>query len=212
MTQHNLQQAKNRPIWSGSLRNKLLLLLGGIVVALTLAVTIINIINTRNRILEDELLTLSQLHIDYNDDIGLLEDGAAMLSISLADREDLKTLFLANDREGLLNLLSPMFETLKNEYDIRHLYVEDTEGIVYVRVHNPAKFGDDVTYRRTAAASLSTRTTVAGVEIGPGRLGIRSVSPLYDKGDFIGMTEVGIDYDQTFIDNFKAHRAGLRVG
>jgi methyl-accepting chemotaxis protein len=151
-----------------------------------------------------EELHLITLYDDYNDEVVALEKASATLSLSFADRPDIQELFMAQDRDGLLALLSPLFGTLKEEYNIRHLYVEDTDGKVFVRVHNPAKFGDDVTYRLTAAAALDSRQTVAGVEIGPGRLGVRSVSPMFHQGDFIGMAEVGLDYDQAFIDNLSS--------
>ncbi|MCP4142361.1 MAG: GAF domain-containing protein [Chloroflexi bacterium] len=195
-----------RQAWRNSVRNKLLILLAGITILLTGTISAINISNVQEETSEDERLALNQLLTDYADDVELLESSAAMLSISLAENEEIKSLYLADDRDGLLTLLTPLFETLKNNYAIRHLYVIDTEGVVYVRIHNPEKYGDDITYRRTAAAALEGRRTISGVEIGPNRLGIRSVSPLLDdQNKFIGMVEVGIDYDQAFIDDFKAH-------
>jgi putative methionine-R-sulfoxide reductase with GAF domain len=193
-----------RQAWE-SVQTKVMVALTGAILLVIAGITFLNIRNVSQDADEDELLALQQLNVDYNDNVELLADGAAMLSISLAEREDIKELFLADDRDGLLTLLTPMFENLKENYDIRHLYVIDTQGVVYVRVHNPQKFGDDVTYRRTADSALQTQSTVAGVEIGPSRLGIRSVSPLYDAGKFIGMVEVGLDYDQAFIEEFKTH-------
>ncbi len=163
-------------------------------------------LNIYNAIRQSEAETerrLSTLYGDFNDELDTITQGAAALSVSLADRADIRDLFLAKDREGLLKLLTPIFKTIATDYNIRHLYVHEPDGVVFVRVHNPKKFGDDITYRRTAAVALKTRETVPGVEIGPSRLGIRSVSPLFDQDKFIGMVEVGFDYDQTFIDSFK---------
>ena len=100
--------------------------------------------------------------------------------------------------------LKPIFSTLQNDYHIVHLYVHRPDGTVIVRIHRPEKYGDDITYRRTAAAALKTKTTVPGIEIGPSRLGIRSVSPLFEQNEFIGMVEVGLDYDQPFVEYLKA--------
>jgi len=151
---------------------------------------------------------LIHLYDDFIDEIKADTVGAAALSVSLADRADVQTLFLAEDREGLLDLLTPVFNNLSANYGLVHLYVHQPNGIVFVRVHNPAKFGDDITYRRTAAAVLESKKTEPGVEIGPGRLGIRSVSPMFRQGEFTGMVEVGFDYDQPFLELFaKDHGA-----
>ncbi|MEA3350842.1 MAG: cache domain-containing protein [Chloroflexota bacterium] len=151
-----------------------------------------------------EYQRLASLYEDYNDSIDSLTKSSAELSVSHADREYIKQLFLAKDREGLIGLLTPIFETLKNEYDIQQLNIVNPDGTIYVRIHNPSKYGDDVRYRLTIAAALESQETVAGVEIGPGRIGIRGVSPLWEQGEFIGMLEVGLNYDQEFVDNLKA--------
>jgi len=159
---------------------------------------------------QDVAARLTTLHSSYSDEIQILERASATLSTSFAGREDLQQLFLARDREGLLDLLTPVFDVLRTEYNIAHLYVEEPSGVVYVGIHRPDQYGDDITYRRTAAAALQSQRTVAGVEIGPSHLGIRSVSPMFYRGDtgspgeFIGMVEVGLDYDQPFLEDLKA--------
>ncbi len=140
---------------------------------------------------------------DYKNEIERIEKASSALSISFAGRPDLLELFLAGNREGVLNLLTPVFKTMAADYDIVHLYVHNPDGTVFVRIHNPLKFGDDITYRRTAAIALRSQKVVSGVDIGPSRLGIRSVSPLFYRGELVGMVEVGLDYDQPFIDQFK---------
>ncbi len=148
---------------------------------------------------------LHSLFDNYSKDIEIQENASAAIATTFADRDDIKNLFLTRDRIGLLELLTPVFSTLEKDYAVRHLYIEDAEGIVFVRVHNPSKFGDDITYRLTAAGALEKKETVSGVEVGPSRIGIRSVSPLWYKEEFIGMVEVGLDYDQEFVNGLKKH-------
>lgn len=152
---------------------------------------------------ENEHQKLTAIYQNYNTYVNTLEDTAASLAISLADRQDALDLYQNRNRQGLIDLLTPLFNDLKNNYNIVHMYIEDPDGTVFVRVHNPDNYGDDITYRRTAAAALESKQPVAGVEIGPGRLGVRGVAPMYENGHFIGMVEVGIDYDQTFLENLK---------
>lgn len=124
------------------------------------------------------------------------------LAGSIADRPDVQELYLKNDREGLYALLRPMFEELK-ERQIAHLYIENPDGTVFLRVHDPKKFGDDITYRGTAADALTLKEITSGIEMGPNRLGIRGVAPMYSGNQFIGMIEVGLDYDQWFLTELK---------
>ncbi len=88
------------------------------------------------------------------------------------------------------------------------MYLEDPSGIVFVRIDEPDRYGDDASYRRTVAVALTTRQTTAGLEIGLNRLGIRSVSPMFDQGEFIGLLEVGLDYDQSFINALRSRTGG----
>ncbi|MEW6400454.1 MAG: GAF domain-containing protein [Chloroflexota bacterium] len=182
---------------------KLLLSFNVVMLVLTGLLTGLEIRNDRELAELEESHRLADLYTSYNLDIRNLESEAAALAVSVADRPDVKDLLLQQDREGLLALLTPVFTELKSQHNIVHLYVESPDGTVFVRVHNPSQFGDDITYRRTVAETLETQQTVAGVEIGPNRLGVRGVSPMFANGEFIGMIEVGLDFDQPFIEALK---------
>ena len=201
-----------RQAWQTNVNLRLLsvIFLSILTIVFFLTMSSINLATNINE--ENERQSLAVLYADYNEEVESQKISSLALSDSFADRQDIKDLYLANNREALLTLLTPIFDTLKNEYNIRHLYIEDTEGKVFVRIHNPEKFGDDVTYRLTAAAALEQQATIAGVEVGPNRIGIRSVSPLLLDNEFIGMLEIGLDYDQSFVDSFKArHNADYNL-
>ncbi len=151
---------------------------------------------------------LSRLYDSYRATVSDQGRSMASLSTSLADRADVKALFAARDREGLVQLLTPVFNTLKEKYGVAHLYLEDSNGLVFVRIDEPDRYGDDVTHRHTVAVALTTRQTTAGLEIGPNQLGVRSVSPMFDQGEFIGLMEVGLDYDQSFINDLRSRTGG----
>ena len=158
---------------------KLLLSVFAVVFLIVGIQTWLSVSNARQRNEADTQQALLALYSDYSDEVVALEKASAVLALSLADRPDIQELFLTRDREGLLSRLTPVFDTLAADYNIVHLYVHQPNGIVFVRIHNPERYGDDVTYRRTVAAVLQSRETVAGVEIGPNRLGIRSVAPIF---------------------------------
>ena len=149
---------------------------------------------------EDVLISYYQT---YETKIEAESLAAESLAISIAARNDVQELYLRGDRDELFNLLSPMFTEWKDR-QIVHLYIENPDGTVFLRVHSPEKFGDDITYRSTAQTALTEKHPTSGVEIGPSRLGVRGVAPMYSSdGQFIGLTEVGVDFDAAFISDLK---------
>jgi GAF domain-containing protein/HAMP domain-containing protein len=112
-------------------------------------------------------------------------------------------LYLSGDREKLYDLLAPLFTEWKDRRVV-HLYIENPDGTVFLRVHKPEQFGDDVTYRATADTALKEKRVTSGVEIGPSRLGVRGVAPMYtSNGQLIGLAEVGVDFDEQFLADLK---------
>ncbi len=133
-----------------------------------------------------------------------LEDTAASLATSIADREDVQELFLHRDRQGLVDLLGPLFNNLKKEYRVAHLYVHDRDGVVFVRIHKPTQFGDNVLYRPTIQTALDEKIATKGIELGANRMGVRGVAPMYDRqGNLIGLVEIGLDFDDQHLADLK---------
>ncbi len=191
-------------VWYRHIRPKLLSIIFIVISIVVFFQTGVNLRISRELSETAEIKHLEFLYESYNNYTDSQALASSALSLSYADRDDIKDLYLAKDRTALYALLSPIFETLKEENNIRHLYIENPDGTVFLRVHNKNRFGDDITYRYTAATALETQETVAGVEVGTDRIGVRSISPLWRDGEFIGMIEVGLDYDQTFVDNLAA--------
>lgn len=173
----------------------------------------LSISNARQRDETEAEQKLMALYKEFNEDITLLEKTAAALSLSYASRPDIQERFKAKDRQGLLGLLEPVFTTLKTDYNIVHLQFHEPSGHIFLRVHAPDQYGDyTFTYRRANAQAIISRQTVAGIEIDPNRLGIQGVSPVFHQGQFVGLVEVGLDYDQAFIEDLKIRkRADYRM-
>ena len=175
----------------------------GIVMILVAVVQVLYSTNSTRRQIEAESLKQLESYINvYDSHVEAESNASQALASSIADRKDIQELYRSGDREGLYKLLQPMFEELKKR-QIVHLYIENPDGTVFLRVHDPKKFGDDITYRKTAADALEEGISTAGIEIGPNRMGIRGVAPMTSNGKFIGLIEVGIDFDQEFISTMK---------
>lgn len=158
---------------------------------------------TRNTLEKESRDTLVGDYHTYQNKINTESLAAEALALSVANRDDVRALYQGHDREGLYSLLSPLFAEWKDRA-IVHLYIENPNGTVFLRVHDPKKFDDDITYRATANTALKEKRPVSGVEIGPNRIGVRGVAPMYAaNGQFIGLTEVGMDFDEKFISDLK---------
>ena len=181
---------------------KFTFVLGIVMILIAIAQIFYSTNSTRRQIETESLKQLQGYNNIYITHVKAESNAAQALALSIASREDIQELYQSGDRDGLYKLLQPMFEDLK-KHQIVHLYIENPDGTVFLRVHDPKKFGDDITYRGTAADALAEKTSTAGVEIGPNRVGIRGVAPMNSNGKFIGMVEVGIDFDQQFIATLK---------
>ncbi|HJW84698.1 MAG TPA: GAF domain-containing protein [Anaerolineae bacterium] len=181
---------------------------GAVVVALVLVIvgaqTWLNLDTVQQQYVAQARQALSRHYHSYQNKLSALQHTAASLALAIADRPDVPELTLRQDRAGLLELLSPLFSRLNADYGVEHLVVEDPNGVVLLRVHDPEQYGDSGAYRPTVKDTLARHETFAGLEIGRDRLGVRGVSPLYDQGSFVGMLEVGLDFDQPFIQDLKA--------
>jgi GAF domain-containing protein/HAMP domain-containing protein len=187
-----------------SVTTKLILAVMIVIILITIAQAAINLSNTQALIEEEQAAKLEGYSSAYLSRVDEAVNAAAALSTSFANRPDIRDLYLAGDREGLIRLLEPIYLTLKTRYQFSHLYIHNSDGTVFLRVHNPASFGDNVLYRNTAATAIQDHKTAAGIEIGANRIGVRGVTPMLDaNGDFIGAVEVGLDYDQSFLRALK---------
>lgn len=109
--------------------------------------------------------------------------------------ETLRRPFLAQDRTGLLAAARPVFERLREFHNVTHFYFLDTERRVFLRVHQPDRYGD-VVFRASAREAQSAERVSHAVEMGPlGTLTLRVVLPWRDAEQPIGFLELGMDID-----------------
>ncbi|MBI5957857.1 MAG: hypothetical protein HY866_03920, partial [Chloroflexi bacterium] len=195
-----------RPVIRFSVSLKLLLfVLTGLFTVVSVP-TWLNLRSAEDRDRQEAERELVALYNDFNEQVNVMNDAAASLATGFADRPDVKQALINRDRETLLDLLGPIFSSLNENYAITHLYVYEPNGRSLVAVHNPDNYGVFSDMRPMIREAMETHQTVAGVEIDPNRLGVRGVTPVFQDGEYIGLIEVGMDYDQPLIDDLKARR------
>ena len=75
---------------------------------------------------------------------------------------------------------------------------------IFLRVHDPKAFGDDISSRRSAVVTANrTAKPVVGVEQGRDTLGIFAITPIVRDGKSIAAFDVGAVFGKEFVDHAK---------
>lgn len=94
-----------------------------------------------------------------------------------------------NDHDGLARLLLPGFRKASTKYGVEAATVITPPATALLRLHDPAKFGDDLAASRPILVFANqTRDVQTGLEIGAA-VGIRGVAPIYAGTRHVGALE-----------------------
>jgi len=132
---------------------------------------------------------------------------AAAMSAVVAAMPAVQEAMARDDRDALIKLFGPAFAVLKSDYGVDQFQFHSPPAISYLRVHQPTKFGDDLSsFRKTVLAANQERKTIVGLEGGIAGLGIRGIVPIAQAGKHLGSVEFGLSFGQSFFDEFKRTR------
>lgn len=147
--------------------------------------------NVQNSIHDDSIKTSKELFYNIEDnDIKML---SSTLEALLTNNE-LRNVYLSNNREDLYNYGQPIFSKLKDEFGITHFYIHSPNGINIIRFHNKDQFGDKIT-RKTFEEAVQNKGFGRGLELGKTAFALRVVHPYYNGTDLIGYIELGEEID-----------------
>jgi len=139
---------------------------------------------------------------------GILEarETSKMVAVSeaLATNPEVRDALAARDRNRLLGLTSPLYSELKAQGITNWMFhTADPEMSVFLRLHNPGKFGDRLN-RFMDKEVVRTQSTVAGNELAKAGFAARTIRPFYDsRGQLTGYIEFGEEIGH-FIHEMKA--------
>ncbi len=103
--------------------------------------------------------------------------------------------FLLKDRQQLYQVANTIYQDLKQNNHLTHMYFTDMQRTVVLRMHQPDRFGD-VIERVTTRQVEETGSASSGVELGTlGTLTLRVVVPWLHQGIRIGYLELGIELE-----------------
>lgn len=111
--------------------------------------------------------------------------------------------FANRDREQLAQLTLPMMEKLA-ELGVRQFQFHLPDATSFFRVHEPEKFGDDLSsFRFTVVEANEKQEVVTGFEGGVAGAGFRYVVPLYHENKHIGSVELGMGVTENLLEELK---------
>jgi hypothetical protein len=110
----------------------------------------------------------------------------------LAVNPEIKTAFMTQNRERLMELTIPRYKDYKEKYGVTQWNFMDSssENLMVLRLTLPKKFGDPIS-RKTLKNAVKSGKNSFGTELGNTGFAIRVVKPWYDNGKVIGYMEMG---------------------
>lgn len=151
-----------------------------------------------------------ELHGQYDALLSRLQQGAARaeaMSAVVATIPAVQEAMSQNDRDAIMRLFGAGIARLKADYGVDQFQFHTPPAMSFLRVHQPAKFGDDLSgFRKTVVAANAERKPIVGLEGGVAGLGIRGVVPIASAGKHLGSVEFGLTFGQSFFDDFKRSR------
>jgi len=171
------------------------LLIGAVVVVITLLSVASNrLFSGLTSSIEQSQLDLMQSIIEFN--LRGAESRALARAEMIANLPNIKKLFAAQDREGLLAETKEMFAIQKEKHGVDQAQFHVPPATSFLRLQDPAKFGDDLSSFRPLVVTVN-REQVAkkGFAIARSGPAIFGITPFKDlQGKHIGSFEIGIEF------------------
>jgi HAMP domain-containing protein len=125
------------------------------------------------------------------------------VSDSLLTNPQIRDAFAQRDRDRLNALTAPLYVQFKREGITNWMFHSAPDMTVFLRVHNPPKFGDHLN-RYLDREVVETNALVSGNELAKAGFALRILRPFYDaQGGVTGYVELGEELGQ-FIHTMKA--------
>ncbi|MCK5110610.1 MAG: PAS domain S-box protein [Arcobacteraceae bacterium] len=117
------------------------------------------------------------------------------LAKMISNFENVKKYIKTRDREKLLHFFKTRWRILREEnphLKVLHFHLPD--GTSFLRVHKPEKYGDRLDQIRPMIKDVhKNKKNLIGYEIGKYGTVFRIVSPIFDKDEYIGAIDIGLD-------------------
>jgi len=145
-----------------------------------------------------------QLKLQYESVVAALDyEGRAGLAVSavIANLPPVGDAVLKGDRDAVMALLAAPAAALK-ALGMPLMNFTLPPATLFLRVHDPKAFGDDVSARRTTVVEANkTGKTIVGVEPGRDTLSIFAMTPIMRDGKSLAVADIGVSFGKQFVDS-----------
>ncbi|MBD3815298.1 MAG: SpoIIE family protein phosphatase [Halothiobacillus sp.] len=160
--------------------------------------------DTEQRARHDEQRELDLLSLAFNNELSTLNNFALGLATEVANNPQVQIDLKNRDRQALEKLVMPAYQALKHKFEIAQYQFHLPPAISFLRVHDPKKFGDDLSsFRPIVVAANEKDEPLSGIEVGRAGLGVRGIAPIRYDNQHIGTVEFGIDLGPKFLSQLK---------
>ncbi|MDI6747470.1 MAG: cache domain-containing protein [Rhodocyclaceae bacterium] len=152
-----------------------------------------------------EARQLDELHATLQASVRDASASALVTITSVVNAKGVTEAFANRDRAQLQALTSPVFDALKKNYNISQFQFHLSPATSFLRLHDLAKFGDDLSgFRATVVKTNELVQAQSGLESGVAGIGLRGVIPVSHEGRHVGSAEIGVTFGQGFFDSFSS--------
>ena len=169
----------------------------------TTGLVYVGLSSQENLIKKEERKEIVNLYRLFQEAIEHKKEQAVSLAVSLAQDPEVRRRLWSRDREGLRTYMTPVYEKLREEFDIYQFEFHVPPARSFLRLHLPNTHGELVPYRKSILDALKSRKSTAALEWGLSGLGIRGICPVFHKGVLVGSMEVGSPFGRPFLEQLK---------
>ncbi len=124
---------------------------------------------------------------------------------TLSQDKEASKLFAEGRRSDLQTLITERYKTLNVQMGVFQIQYHLPPATSFLRMHNTAKYGDDLSTMRPALVKVNTeKSFVKGLDRGVEGYGIRGIVPVFHEGKHIGSLEYGMDFGKGFLEELKS--------
>jgi len=137
---------------------------------------------------------------------------AGAMAAAIGANPEVVDAFRRDDRARVLALTAPALGALRAQgVAVEQFQFHRGPAISWLRVHQPARFGDDLSsFRATVVAANRERRAVLGLEGGVAGIGFRGVLPVTAGSEHLGTVEFGLGLGLPFL-RLLSERLGAEV-
>jgi len=159
-----------------------------------------------NLIHVNEAKRLKNQYQFFLNDIEFKRNMAMSLAYLAAQNCEVAEAFAFRDRDRLIELLRPAYETLHKDFDVQQFHFHTEHATSFLRLHALDCCGEQMdSFRHMITQAFETCKGCSGIELGTFGFGIRSVVPVFYLGNLVGTVEIGLSVGKPFLELFKTH-------